>query len=195
MFGLTRKSGIEIEESEPQFSDALSSMSAIGQGTHNYTTVGLARYVTTVANSGTCFDLTLLDKVTDHSGNLLKDYQAQVTNTVELPQSYWDVLHKGMRGVVQNKRYYNDFPVLVAGKTGTAEEDKRRPNHGLFVGYAPYEDPEISIAIRIANGYSSDYASQVSKQILTYYFKLDKDGTLTQSQTALAPEAVVGGGD
>lgn len=195
MFGLTQKSGIEIEESEPQFSDALSSMSAIGQGTHNYTTVGLARYVTTVANSGTCFDLTLLDKVTDHSGNLLQNYQAPVVNTVDLPQSYWDVLHQGMRGVVLSKRYYNDFPVQVAGKTGTAEEDKRRPNHGLFVGYAPYEDPEISIAIRIANGYSSDYASQVSKQILTYYFDLDKDGTLTQSQTALTPEAVVGGGD
>lgn len=195
LFGLTEKSGIEIEESEPQFSSALSSMTAIGQGTHNFTTVGLARYVTAVANSGTCYNLTLLDKVTDHAGNLLRDYEAKVRNTVDLPQSYWDAIHKGMRGVVQAKTYYNDFPYNVAGKTGTAEEDKSRPNHGLFVGYAPYENPEISLAIRIANGYSSDYASQVSKQVLTYYFGLDEEGTLTQSQTALSPEAVVGGGD
>ena len=195
MFGLTEKSGVEIEESDPKVSDALSVVSAIGQGTNNFTTAGLARYVTTVANNGTCYDLTLLDKVTDTSGNLLVDYQANVRNTVEMPQTYWDAIHRGMRGVVENKAYYKDFGVNVAGKTGTAEEDKSRPNHGLFVGYAPYEQPEVAMAIRIANGYSSDYACQLSKQVMTYYFDLDENGTLLNSQTALSPEAVVGGGD
>ena len=85
MYGLNEKSGIEIEESEPQISDALSVVSAIGQGTNNFTTVGLARYVTTVANSGTCYDLTLLDKVTDTSGNLLVNYSANVRNTIDMP--------------------------------------------------------------------------------------------------------------
>lgn len=195
MFGLTEKSGVEIEESDPKVSDALSVVSAIGQGTNNFTTAGLARYVTTVANNGTCYDLTLLDKVTDTSGNLLVDYQANVRNTVEMPQTYWNAIHRGMRGVVENKAYYKDFGVNVAGKTGTAEEDKSRPNHGLFVGYAPYEQPEVAMAIRIANGYSSDYACQLSKQVMTYYFDLDENGTLLNSQTALSPEAVVGGGD
>lgn len=195
LFGLTEKSGVEIEESDPKVSDALSVVSAIGQGTNNFTTAGLARYVTTVANDGTCYNLTLLDKVTDTSGNLLVDYQAEVRNTVEMPQSYWDAIHQGMRGVVENKSYYKDFGVNVAGKTGTAEEDKSRPNHGLFVGYAPYEQPEVAMAIRIANGYSSDYACQLSKQVMTYYFDLDENDTLLNSQTALSPEAVVGGGD
>lgn len=195
MYGLSEKSGIEIEESEPQISDALSVVSAIGQGTNNFTTVGLARYVTTVANSGTCYDLTLLDKVTDTSGNLLVNYSANVRNTIDMPQSYWNAIHQGMRGVVQNKKYYQDFGVEVAGKTGTAEEDKSRPNHGLFVGYAPYDNPEVSMAIRIANGYSSDYACQLSKQLMTVYFDLDENGALTDSQTALSLETVVGGGD
>lgn len=195
LFGLTEKSGIEIEESEPQVSSDLSVVSAIGQGNNSFTTVGLARYVTTVANSGTCYNLTLLDKVTDPAGNLLKDYQAEVRNTIDLPSAYWDAIHRGMRGVVENKTYYNDFPVLVAGKTGTAEEDKTRPNHGLFVGYAPYNNPEIALAIRIGYGYSSDYAAQISKQVLTYYYDLDEGGSLTQSSTALSIEAVVGGGD
>lgn len=195
MYGLNEKSGIEIEESEPQISDALSVVSAIGQGTNNFTTVGLARYVTTVANSGTCYDLTLLDKVTDTSGNLLVNYSANVRNTIDMPQSYWNAIHQGMRGVVQNKKYYQDFGVEVAGKTGTAEEDKFRPNHGLFVGYAPYDNPEVSMAIRIANGYSSDYACQLSKQLMTVYFDLDENGALTDSQTALSLETVVGGGD
>lgn len=195
MYGLNEKSGIEIEESEPQISDALSVVSAIGQGTNNFTTVGLARYVTTVANSGTCYDLTLLDKVTDTSGNLLVNYSANVRNTIDMPQFYWNAIHQGMRGVVQNKKYYQDFGVEVAGKTGTAEEDKSRPNHGLFVGYAPYDNPEVSMAIRIANGYSSDYACQLSKQLMTVYFDLDENGALTDSQTALSLETVVGGGD
>lgn len=195
MYGLNEKSGIEIEESEPQISDALSVVSAIGQGTNNFTTVGLARYVTTVANSGTCYDLTLLDKVTDTSGNLLVNYSANVRNTIDMPQSYWNAIHQGMRGVVQNKKYYQDFGVEVAGKTGTTEEDKSRPNHGLFVGYAPYDNPEVSMAIRIANGYSSDYACQLSKQLMTVYFDLDENGALTDSQTALSLETVVGGGD
>lgn len=195
MYGLNEKSGIEIEESEPQISDALSVVSAIGQGTNNFTTVGLARYVTTVANSGTCYDLTLLDKVTDTSGNLLVNYSANVRNTIDMPQSYWNAIHQGMRGVVQNKKYYQDFGVEVAGKTGTAEEDKSRPNHGLFVGYAPYDNPEVAMAIRIANGYSSDYACQLSKQLMTVYFDLDENGALTDSQTALSLETVVGGGD
>lgn len=195
MYGLNEKSGIEIEESEPQISDALSVVSAIGQGTNNFTAVGLARYVTAVANSGTCYDLTLLDKVTDTSGNLLVNYLANVRNTIDMPQSYWDAIHQGMRGVVQNKKYYQDFGVEVAGKTGTAEEDKSRPNHGLFVGYAPYDNPEVAMAIRIANGYSSDYACQLSKQLMTVYFDLDENGALTDSQTALSLETVVGGGD
>ena len=195
MFGLTEKSGVEIEESEPQLSDMNPIVSAIGQGNHNFTTVGLARYVTAVANSGTCYNLTLLDKVTDRTGNLLKDYEAEVRNTIELPEAYWNVLHEGMRGVVEAKTYYRDFPVEVAGKTGTAEEDKSRPNHGLFVGYAPYDTPEIALAIRIGNGYSSDYASQISKQVLTWYYGLDEEGTLTESNTALAPDAISGGGD
>ncbi len=88
--------------------------------------------MTTVANSGTCYDLTLLDKVTDTSGNLLVNYSANVRNTIDMPQSYWNAIHQGMRGVVQNKKYYQDFGVEVAGKTGTAEEDKSRPNpYGL----------------------------------------------------------------
>ncbi len=195
LYGLTEKSGVEIEESAPQLSSDLSVASAIGQGSNNFTTVGLARYVTTVANSGTCYNLTLLDRVTDYAGHLLEDYQAQVRNTVDLPEEYWDAIHTGMRGVVQAKRYYDTFPIHVAGKTGTAEENVHRPNHGLFVGYAPYEEPEISVAIRIANGYSSDYAAQISKQVLTYYYDLDEDGILTGSQTALTVEEVNGGGD
>ncbi|WP_024864746.1 penicillin-binding transpeptidase domain-containing protein [Butyrivibrio sp. FCS014] len=186
MYGLTEKSGIEIAESEPNVSDQDAVRSAIGQGTHSYTTVGLARYVTTVANNGTCYDLTLIDKTTDSDGNLLKDYRAEVRNIVDQPGSYWNAIHTGMRQVVQDKSYYANLGVAVAGKTGTAQESASRPNHSLFVCYAPYENPEIAIATRIAFGYTSSYAAQITKEALAYYFELrDEDDIISGTAQTL----------
>ncbi len=186
LYGLNEKSGIEIVESEPQVSDMDSVRSAIGQGTNSYTTVGLARYITTVANSGTCYNLTLLDKTTDSNGNLLEEYGAEVRNVIEMPQSYWNAIHLGMRQVVQDKSYYANLGVAVAGKTGTAQESKSKPNHSLFVCYAPYEKPEIAIATRIANGYTSSYAAQITKEALSYYFELrDEDDIISGTAQTL----------
>lgn len=194
LFGLTEKSGIEITESEPKFSDLYAVPSMIGQGTHNYTTVGLARYVTTIANSGTCYNLSLLEKLTDSKGNLIEDYKAEVRNQVTLDDSMWKAIHTGMRQVVETKAYYNDLAVNVAGKTGTAQQDKTRANHALFISYAPYENPEISVTIRIANGYDSGYAAQTARDVYKYYYGLAKEDDLLTG-TAEVPEITGGTGD
>lgn len=176
MFGLSEKSGIEISETQPNVSTEDSVRSAIGQGTHSYTTVGLARYVSTVANRGTCYNLTLIDKITDSEGNIIEEYAPKVRNIVDMPKEYWDAIQLGMRQVVMNKSYFSDLAVEVAGKTGTAEQTKSRPNHALFVCYAPYEEPELAIATRIPYGYSSDYAAQTTRDIIKYYYGLaEKD--------------------
>ncbi|HBA69522.1 MAG TPA: penicillin-binding protein [Lachnospiraceae bacterium] len=172
MYGLTETSGVEIEESAPQISDIDPVRSAIGQGTNNFTTVGLARYITTVANSGTCYNLTLLDKLTDHNDKLISDYKAEVRNTIDMDSNFWDLIHTGMRRVVEGKGYFSDLSIHVAGKTGTAQESRSRPNHALFVCYAPYENPEIAMAVRVANGYTSDYAAQIAKDVVEYYYGL-----------------------
>lgn len=190
-YGLSEKSGVEIEEAEPKVSDELSVLSSIGQGTNNYTTVGLARYITTVANSGTCYNLTLIDKVTDHNNTLLYDNQAEVRNMVEMPDQFWNAIHTGMRKVVETKYYYTDLGVNVAGKTGTAQESKSRTNHALFISYAPYEEPEIAVATRIAFGYSSDFAARTTREVYKYYFKLDDQETIV-SGTADTIETGIG---
>lgn len=185
MFGLSEKSGIELNEKEPHVSDSDAIRSAIGQGTHDYTTAGLARYVTTVANGGTCYNLSVLDKLTDPNGNLITDYSPSVRNHVVLAQSTWNAIHSGMRKVIEGKKYYEGLPVQVAGKTGTAQEIKSRPNHALFVCYAPYEAPEIAIATRIAYGYASDYAAQMTQDVIKYYFGLEEtDKIITGSATS-----------
>lgn len=184
-YGLTDLSGVEIEESQPTFSTEDGVRSAIGQGTNSYTTAGLARYVTTVANSGTCYNITLVDKITDHSGILLLDNEATVRNTINMDNSYWNAIHQGMRNVILARSDYSDLNLTVAGKTGTAEEAKNRANHALFVCYAPYEAPEISVATRIAFGYSSTYAATTTKDILKYYFRLSDEAELIKGSAEI----------
>lgn len=190
MFGLTEKSGVEISEYSPEVSDTDPVRSSIGQGTNSFTTVGLARYTATIANRGTCYDLTLLDRVADAQGNVITDYEPQIRNTIEMPDSYWDAIQKGMRQVVENKSYFGDLAVNVAGKTGTAEQTKSRPNHALFICFAPYENPEIAVATRIPFGYSSDYAAQTTRDIIKYYYGLAEEDELITG-TADTPDGGV----
>ena len=173
LYGLSEKSGVEISEYSPILTSAYSVPSAIGQGTNSFTTVGLARYVTAVANSGTVYNLTLLDKITDSEGNVTEEKEATIRNTIEMDSSYWNAIHEGMRRVVTDMSYFNDFPIEVAGKTGTAQQSKTNADHGLFVCYAPYDSPEIAIAARIANGYSSSYVADTTKDVLKYYYGIE----------------------
>ena len=174
MYGLTEKTGIEIGETTPQVSDELPVPSAIGQGTNAFSSVGLTRYVAAVANGGTVYNMTLLDSVRDNEGNIIKEFNAEVYNHVVMPQENWDAIRLGMRQVVEGKVYFKELGVQVAGKTGTAEQSTSRPNHALFVGYAPYNDtPEIAVTTRILFGYSSDYAAQTTRDIISYYYGLE----------------------
>ena len=192
LYGLSEKTGIEIAEYTPEVSTELPIPSAIGQGTNNFTTVGLARYVATVANSGTCYDLTLLDKVTNSEGDVLIEYEPVVRNTIEMPASYWDAIHTGMRQVVTKMKSYANLTMAVAGKTGTAQESTTRANHALFVCYAPYENPEIAIATRIAFGYSSSYAAQTSRDVIQYYYNLAEEDDILTGEAGQMDEATYG---
>ena len=180
MIGLDKKTGIEITESTPQVSTEYAVPSYIGQGRHAYTTSQLARYATAIANSGTVFDLTLLDKLTNSKGETLKEYNAKVENTLDIPDNIWADIHDGMYRVVQTHDQFNGLGMDAAGKTGTAEVDIYHPNHGLFIGYAPAADPEYAIAVRIENGYSSGNACLAANDIFKYIFELaDKTSIIT----------------
>lgn len=183
MFGLDEKTGIEIEEASPQIADEFPVMAAIGQSNNKYTTVQLSRYVTAVANGGTVYNYTLLNRVEDSEGNVLLTYEPEVRNTVDvLSDEEWAGIHSGMRMVVENTSEFEGFTVTAAGKTGTAQQNLNRANHALFVGYAPYESPEISIATRIAYGYTSHNAAELSRNVFAYYFGVEDAETLLSGQ-------------
>lgn len=90
----------------------------------------------------TVYDLTLLNKVTDSNGNIVQSYEPQVHNQItDLSPSTWQNLHSGMEMAIGEHDQFNDLQVSLAGKTGTAQENEKRPNHALFVGYAPTDSP------------------------------------------------------
>ena len=180
LIGLDRKTGIELSEATPKVSDAKAVPSYMGQGNNLFTTSELARYATVMATSGNVFKLTLLDKVMNPKGEVIQEYEPEIEDVVNISSNIWDVIHDGMRRVIQTHSQFDGLGVEVAGKTGTAELDLRHPNHGLFIGYAPASDPEYAVAIRIANGYSSGNACLIANDIFKYMYNLaDKDSILT----------------
>jgi penicillin-binding protein 2 len=174
MFGLGDKSGIEIEEISPNISDRDAVLSAIGQGTHSYTATQLSKYVTTVANSGTCYNLSLVDRTMDYTGNTVNEHEKSVYSTISLDPSLWNTVHTGMRLVVtddlQTNTFLNNLSVQVAGKTGTAQEGVNNPAHALFISYAPYDNPEVSVTTVIQNGYNSANAAEVTGFVYAYMY-------------------------
>lgn len=167
MFDLDEKSGIELTESKPKITDNYAIPSAIGQGTNNFSTVQLGRYVTTLANEGTSFQLSLIDKIDG------VETSPKVESQIEINKRSWEGVHAGMELYTQSTGIFDGFPISVAGKSGTAQEVKNRPDHGLFIGYAPADDPEIAVAVRIVNGYEAGNAVECGKNIFEYYFGIE----------------------
>lgn len=191
MYGLDRKSGIEIEEADPSVATRDVVRASIGQSNNGYTTAALARYVSALAMRGDIYDLTLLDHSEDKDGNTLEEFGEKPLDPVELSDDYWESVSEGMRRVCANNPAFNSVRyseedgsdrVSAAGKTGTAQQALNAPNHALFLGYAPYEDPQIAIAVCIPNGYSSSYAALVASQVMHYYFDPDSLSGILSSE-------------
>jgi penicillin-binding protein 2 len=97
---------------------------------------------------------------------------------MEVPGQYWDAVQNGMRLVARKTAAFKGFPITVAGKTGTAQTSTSRTNHALFVGFAPYDMPEIAISVRIAYGYTSANAAALASNVMKYYFDLEDPSLL-----------------
>ena len=138
----------------------------------------IGRYVAALANRGSVYNLTLLDRVESADGTLIEENEADLYNQVEIADSSWDAVQQGMMLVADDTTSLNalsDLGLDVAGKTGTAQQSRSHPNHALFVGYAPADNPEIAVAVRIANGYTSSNTAEVAADIFKYYFNLVDD--------------------
>ena len=115
---------------------------------------------------------------------------------MDAADSTWDAVQAGIRRVVTDgsaKSVFAGSPVEVAGKTGTAQQSKVHPDHVLFAGYAPADDPQIAITVRIANGYSSNYAAEIGRDITKVYFDANAAKDLIKGKASSLGQA--GSGD
>ncbi len=185
-FGLGQKTGIEIPESTAKVATEYPISAAIGQSNNSFTTIQLSRYAAALANNGTVYDLTVLDHVSTPEGETLQSYAPSVANEVtDISDASYSAVRDGMRQVVTSHTEFDDIEDLkLAGKTGTAEEAKNRPNHALFIGYAPYDAPEVAIAARIAYGHSSANACDFVDDVMKLIFGLESGESLLEGGAA-----------
>lgn len=177
-FGLDEVSGLELSEEKPVMSKTDAVRSMIGQGDNAFAPAQLSRWVTTIANEGTSYNLTLIDKIEKVNGKT-KENKAEVYKKLNVPTSYWNVVKLGMNKVVNGPSSsiasdFKDLDVTVAGKTGTSQVTKKVANNALFISFAPYEKPEITTTVVIPHGYTSSNAARTASKIYQYYFAKTK---------------------
>lgn len=179
-FGLDSKTGIEVGEINSTLPSNDSIRAMIGQDTHSYTPVQLTRYMNVIANDGVVKELNLLDKVLNKSGETVQDFTPSTVRVNDFEKKHIDLVKEGMLAVTEGasgsaKYYFRDLDLQVAGKTGTAQVVSSRPSHAVFVSFAPYDDPEVSVVSVIQFGYGSKYAALNTKKVYEMYFELKQE--------------------
>ena len=215
-FGLNSYTGLELDEygptmaspsnkekavktfnpdattSQTRWTDGDTIRTAIGQSINSYTPAQITKYISTLANGGTLYKLHMVDHIQNPDGSLHSEAEEVVENVITFKEENLQAVYEGMYLVTNGTRgtlrtAFNDLPVKVAAKTGTAEEDKNRSSHTWFVCFAPYDDPQIAITVMIPFGEGSGTpAPEVAKAIIREYLGLDYTPTNTTMQTVLA---------
>ena len=133
-----------------------------------------------------------MNKITDYEGNVVRSSNHTIASQVNIDDGLWNQVHTGMRMVVtddlQKNKLLNSINVEVAGKTGTAQEGEDKPAHALFISYAPYSAPEVSVTTVIPNGYSSGNAADLTGFIYAYLYDKEalNDATFSQDSGDVA---------
>ena len=191
-FGLGQKTGIELTGEkaghmasaahreltggEPWYAgDTL--QAAIGQSDTQFTPIQLANYVATLVNGGTRYQPHLVKQITNNTGDaVVQDITPTILNTVKMSASTVKAVKEGMKGVVTEdgtaSSYFQGFPIQVGGKTGSAQNTGGRSAHGLFVSFAPYDDPEIAVCVVGEYAGSGGALAPVCLEIYREYFGL-----------------------
>ena len=202
-FGLNSPTGVEIGESAPSMAspsykeevikwqnpEATSSQTAwtsgdtiraaIGQSVNSFSAASMNKYVATLANGGTRYKMHLLDKVKSSDGTVTEEVEETVENVLEIAPENLEAVYEGMLLVTQGSKgtlrnVFKDFPIDVAAKSGTAEENKNLSSHVWFVGFAPYDDPQIAVTVMIPFGdVTGSPAAVVARNVIGEYMGLN----------------------
>ena len=185
-FGLGQKTGIGLPESSgiaagisyrtsigQKWVPGDTLQAAIGQSDNLYTPLQLANYIATICSGGIRYQPRIVKQVVSKDGirTLVAD-EPSVAATVELDQKNIDSVMRGMLSVTLDGTgagVFRNYPIRVGGKTGSAEVGSGSPN-AVFVAFAPYDDPQIAVAIVIEHGWHGGDAANVARTIFDAYF-------------------------
>lgn len=134
-----------------------------------YTAMQLAQYTVMLANQGKRMEPHIVNKITDAEGNIVKQFEPTVLNEVDFKDAHWDAVIDGMRTSVSA---FNGFPYDFARKTGTSEQASkgRLLENGVFIAFAPRENPKLAVAVVIPEGGFGAYsAAPVARKIFDAY--------------------------
>jgi penicillin-binding protein 2 len=154
---------------------------AIGQGFSSFTPLQMANYIATLANGGTRYKPYLVKEIISPEGEVLARFEPEIQAEVGLKPETVQAIHEGMNLVTKGEgtatSYFRGFPVQLAGKTGTSQ-NPHGADHGWFVGFAPYENPEIAVAVIVEQGgHGGSAAAPVARRIFETYFQVDSPST------------------
>ena len=196
-FGLGDHTGIEIGDHagslpENKVGEDQSPWAGYGQANQAYTPLQLANYVSTLVSGGVRREAHLLKAVKSYDNSqVLAVGNSEPVSTLELHDSTLEAVKKGMLAYTQPGgmvySYFKDCVVTAGAKTGTAQLGSGQTNNGVFICFAPYDDPEIAVAIAIEHGGSGAALASTAVQILNAYFTSDQIGTTIVGENQLIP--------
>ena len=176
-------------------------VAAIGQGYNDFTPIQIAKYISMIANGGNQIDLTLIKSIVNSDGSqvekseieefvnkklkLNNDFETDITG---ISESTINAVLQGMKSVTDEggtaSSVFKNFPIEVGGKTGSAETSSKENAdvNAWFVGFAPFDDPEISVVVVVENGGHGFYTAEVTREIISEYFGMNV-GQITEDMS------------
>ncbi|MGN1031232.1 MAG: penicillin-binding transpeptidase domain-containing protein [Butyricicoccaceae bacterium] len=175
-----RKKMIENGSSLGEWSGGDTIQAAIGQSDHAYTPLQLCNYIATIANGGTHYATHLLSSVKSYDfSETVYVQKPEVLNQLDVSESTWELVKEGMKDVTEDgtaSAVFSGYPIEIGGKSGTAQRGAGKQDNGLFVAFAPYDDPEIAVCVVIEGGTSGNSVAPAVRSILDAYFFSDSSG-------------------
>lgn len=209
-FGLGQKTGIELPGEEKgvlaskdtmsPWVDGYTIQAAIGQLNNAFTPLQMAKYTAMIANGGKNLDVTLIKSInkadgTEVSKEEINSYvndklgiSGNSGSDISINEENYKAIKEGMKGVTSDGSgtaytYFKDFDIEVGGKTGSASTDLVGNANAWFVGFAPYDDPEIAVAVYVKDGQHGNYTAPTAREIFAQYLGMNSK-TVTEDMTA-----------
>ncbi len=185
----SRETKSQMHPDDPNWNPGNTLNATIGQGDNEFSPIQMARYISMLANGGHKIDVSIVKTIRNADGsevsredinkfvNKKLGLEEDTTEELQINQNHLKAVLQGMKSVTSDTEgtayvRFKDFDISVGGKTGSAEAPNNQV-HAWFVGFAPFENPEIAIVVMVENGGHGNYTAEVVRDIMAEYFGMN----------------------